>query len=156
MVSRKEACKDASLLSLPKWCFKPCSQWKERGSRSGFVFVNIYGLLPNKALLFWYMIIWGAFGPGKASKVENLSSRGVSYLHHRNAPLCFISSQHPRLCALCSYSWCAAISASATTHLWLAATPLSLPRAGTVYDTLNLLCYTLIWLCKDHTRYRVY
>jgi hypothetical protein len=61
------------------------------------------------------------------------------------------SSVHPRLCALCSYrvrvskglqrvyKVVVSLSASAT-HLWLAATPLSLPEAGNVYsDILGLI-----------------
>jgi hypothetical protein len=53
------------------------------------------------------------------------------------------SSVHPRLCALCSYS-CACVSLLVLllkySHLWLAATPLSLPGAGTVYsDILGLI-----------------
>jgi hypothetical protein len=48
------------------------------------------------------------------------------------------SSVHPRLYALCSYSCaCEPISASATTHLQLVATSLSLPGAGTVYSDIS-------------------
>ena len=51
------------------------------------------------------------------------------------------------------------LSASATTHLWLAATPLSLPGAGTI---TNILCLIVLHVniiseqfIMDLTRYRV-
>ena len=54
------------------------------------------------------------------------------------------------------------LSASATTRLWLAATPLSLPGAGTVYsDILGLIVLNVNMIrrvtvsASDLTRYRV-
>ena len=92
----------------------------------------------------------GAFGPRKASKVEKPSSRGVSSLHCNGLRM-LLPVLNIHACALSAHTRVRMpISANATTHLWLAATPLSLLGAGTVYsDILGLLCYTLIWLCKQ-------
>jgi hypothetical protein len=49
-------------------------------------------------------------------------------------PYASTSPVHSRLCTLCSYS---CLSASATTHRWLAATPMSLPGDGTVYTDIH-------------------
>ena len=70
---------------------------------------------------------WLRLGPRNASKVEKLSSREVSYLHH--------TPVRPLLILMC-----VSISASAT-HLWLAATPLPLPGASTITssDILGLI-----------------
>jgi len=73
-----------------------------------------------------HRLIWGAFGPRKASKVEKQSSRGVS-------------------CALFAHTRVHVSFSSATAHLWLGATPLSLPKVGTVYtDILGLIVLHVI------------
>ena len=75
---------------------------------------------------------WLRLGPRNASKVEKLSSREVSYLHHWSLMLLPVLYIH--VCALSAHTRALLrVSISAIdTHLWLATIPLSLPGAGTV------------------------
>ena len=106
------------------------------------------------------MLIWGVFGPEKAFQVKNHpeKERGFCVAMASYASTRPVS---PRLCALCSYL-CESVYFCCATHFLLAATPLSLPGAGTVHpDISGIIVFhanvTIRWTIsvRDLTRYRV-